>query len=324
MPLLTLAAHTIQNSQSYLAQACCALRSTRRWAITGTPIQNKLADFASIVKFLQVHPYSDHQTFEEELFRPWQNRSGTDAQGFLRLKTLVRAITISRTKDVVELPPRVDEIHHLNFTKTEMEKYEAAKNTSMTLLEEAISSSNGGGKSFNALRLLNRLRLICNHGVLDQCASDNALSPNSQSLHGEEPPDINDSFFGNLLGLGVSCASCGANLSENVHGISFSTSIASQPQMYTSPSDFCQQCLYQVANDGIAQSPWSDRMAMDSADSSTPTTPGIDGDFSSYTIESMSTKIKALIADLCKYNATQKRYLVPTSNLLVTLATNDY
>ncbi|KAH6689414.1 P-loop containing nucleoside triphosphate hydrolase protein [Leptodontidium sp. MPI-SDFR-AT-0119] len=115
-----------KNPQSQLAQACCALRSTRRWAITGAPIQNKLADFASIVRFLRVHPYSDQKTFEEEIFGPWQNRHGTDTEVFLRLKTLVRAITISRTKAVVKLPTRVDEVHHLNFTPAEREKYEAA------------------------------------------------------------------------------------------------------------------------------------------------------------------------------------------------------
>ena len=155
----------IQNRQSHLAQSCCALRSDRRWAITGTPIQNKLTDFVSIVKFLKVHPYSKDGVFEDEIFKPWQKG---DPQGFLRLKTLVRNITISRTKAVVCLPPRVDEIHHLDFSIEERQKYESAKRQTVALLDAAISSGSERSSTCNALERLNFLRLICSHGLLAQ------------------------------------------------------------------------------------------------------------------------------------------------------------
>ncbi|CAG8975824.1 hypothetical protein HYALB_00009404 [Hymenoscyphus albidus] len=199
-------AHTIQNPRSQLSQVCFALHSKRRWAITGTPIQNKLADFASIVKFLQVHPYSNSSTFEEEIFRPWQNDQGTSAEGFLRLKTLVRAITISRTKAVVSLPNRVDEVHHLDFTAAERENYDAAKAQSRKLLDEAISSKKEGTKTFNALSLLNNLRLICNHGLLAKCTAKKTTGRTSQN------PNAN---LENLFGGGKTCSICEADLFED-------------------------------------------------------------------------------------------------------------
>jgi SWI/SNF-related matrix-associated actin-dependent regulator of chromatin subfamily A3 len=79
-------AHVIQNRQSDLAQSCCALCADKKWAITGTPIQNKLTDFLSIVKFLKVYLYSEDGVFEEDTSKPWQKG---DPQGFLQLKTLV-------------------------------------------------------------------------------------------------------------------------------------------------------------------------------------------------------------------------------------------
>src|SRR5438045_3650692 len=124
IPILIYIAHLIQNRQSDLAQACCDLRTIRRWAITGTPIQNKLSDFTSIVKFLQVYPYSEEGQFNSDISRPWQKE---DPQGFLRLKTLVRNITISQTKEVVCLPPHVDEIHHLDFLLDDHQIYESPK-----------------------------------------------------------------------------------------------------------------------------------------------------------------------------------------------------
>ncbi|KAF4635250.1 hypothetical protein G7Y89_g2850 [Cudoniella acicularis] len=298
-------AHTIQNPQSQLAQACCALRSTRRWAITGTPIQNKLADFASIVRFLKVYPYSDKKTFEEEIFKPWQSRRGTDAQGFLRLKTLVRAITISRTKAVVQLPPRVDEIHYLNFTQAEREKYEAAKTQSRALLEEAISSGNRGGKTFNALRLLNILRLICNHGLLAQPMIEHKTGRTQRSLGGWSPGEASDSFYDNILGGAASCLNCGAALLEDILEGPVSSGFETQRQ--TSPCEpmICERCISQASDDRIDQSPYDNEYLLGSSDISAPVTPVVDFDVA-FTIESMSSKIKALVADLYKNNTTEK------------------
>jgi SWI/SNF-related matrix-associated actin-dependent regulator of chromatin subfamily A3 len=170
-------AHTLQNAASDLAQACCALRSSNRWAITGTPIQNKLTDFASLVKFLQVYPYSELEIFDKDISRPWR---GGEQQGFLRLKALVRAITISRPKAIVNLPPRSDYIHHLDFSGEERVLYDDAKKQTVVLLQAAISSSQGG-RTFNALQRLNTLRLICSHGLLAQSNQSTGTSYQAQS-----------------------------------------------------------------------------------------------------------------------------------------------
>ncbi|CZR69489.1 related to global transactivator [Phialocephala subalpina] len=292
-------AHTIQNPRSDLARACCALRSTRRWAITGTPIQNKLADFASIVKFLRVHPYSDPGTFDEEILRPWQNRQGANAEGFLRLKSLVRAITISRTKSVVQLPPRVDEVHHLNFTAAEREKYDLAKTQSRTLLEEAISSENQSGKTFNALWLLNILRLICNHGLLAQTFEKQVLLAQCPSV-GRSPRDFSSPPDGEVLGGSACCWSCGANLLEDILEGSVS-GLATRNQKTNHDEMICESCVFQIKS----EKKLDHSLRIDQDDNSAPVTPIPDID-AIQMIEFMSTKIKALMADLHKHNATEK------------------
>jgi SWI/SNF-related matrix-associated actin-dependent regulator of chromatin subfamily A3 len=165
-------AHTIQNPQNQLSQACCAVRSLRRWAITGTPIQNKLSDFASIIKFLSVYPYSEQSKFDEAISKPWHQG---DRQGFLRLKTLVRAVTISRTKNVINLPSRVNEVHHLDFSPPERWKYDTARQETKSLIEEAVSLGAPKGTTVNALQRLNILRLICSHGLLARHGQERRL-----------------------------------------------------------------------------------------------------------------------------------------------------
>lgn len=50
-------AHHIKNRLSKTSRACCAVKAPRRWAVTGTPIQNKLEDLFALVKFLKQEPW---------------------------------------------------------------------------------------------------------------------------------------------------------------------------------------------------------------------------------------------------------------------------
>ncbi|CAG8952746.1 hypothetical protein HYFRA_00008990 [Hymenoscyphus fraxineus] len=288
-------AHTIQNPRSQLSQACFSLHSNRRWAITGTPIQNKLADFASIVKFLQVHPYSDSSTFEEEIFRPWQNRQGTSAQGFLRLKTLVRAITISRTKAVVNLPTRVDEVHGLHFTAGERENYDAAKAQSRKLLDEAISSKKEGTKTFNALSLLNNLRLICNHGLLAKCTADKMMGRTSQ-----DPSANLESLFDGAK----TCSICEADLFEDFLEGSSITAFDGQHQADSCEPAICENCKSQKVFSGMPQNLRDGSELLESGSCSSPATPA--GEDPIVSTEYIPTKIKALATELATHTENEK------------------
>ncbi|KAI7026705.1 hypothetical protein KC355_g578, partial [Hortaea werneckii] len=44
-------AHQIRNQTTQVSKACCALSAQRRWAVTGTPVQNGLGDLGSLIKF---------------------------------------------------------------------------------------------------------------------------------------------------------------------------------------------------------------------------------------------------------------------------------
>ena len=44
-----------------------------RWAITGTPIQNKLKDFYSLIKFIRLAPFDDYRVWRDTVERKgWQ------------------------------------------------------------------------------------------------------------------------------------------------------------------------------------------------------------------------------------------------------------
>jgi SWI/SNF-related matrix-associated actin-dependent regulator of chromatin subfamily A3 len=299
-----MSAHTIQNTQSQLAQACCALQAERRWAITGTPIQNKLTDFASILRFLRVYPYCDQKIFDEEISRPWHL---ADQEGFLRLKSLVRAITISRTKTVIDLPPRVDEVHHLDFSPEERDGYNAANRETIALFEEAISSGRQSGKTFNALTRLNFLRLFCNLGLLIDKRTVSATSAAFRGC-GSAFTQIAklDLFYSDVLDGFATCSQCGQalldDLLERVSGPDFDNS----PAITHGPS-LCDSCKFDSSSRQSELMPSFQREQSNiSAASSAPSTPS-DQTQTLLPLESMPTKIKALVADLSKHCPAAKR-----------------
>lgn len=255
------------------------------------------------MKFLQVFPDPGHDIFEEEIIHPWKRKKAVDSTAFLKLKTLVRAITISRTKAVVLLPPRINEVHHLQFTGAERQLYESAKIESRATLEEAICAGIQS-RTFNALSLLNQLRLICNHGLLTQHTKKHSLNT-LQWL----PKSIPLFSGSDLINAALqTCSMCGNSLINPTINSGMPTVEYDSQQAVQIEQVLCEQCTTVSDDQGLdllcPQSLWT---GFDSNISSAPTTPRVEMESSSK-VDAMSTKVKALVADLRKYNSTEKRY----------------
>ncbi|KAF2129963.1 hypothetical protein P153DRAFT_227886 [Dothidotthia symphoricarpi CBS 119687] len=103
-------AHYVSDNSSSTSKAICALEANARWAVTGTPLQNRLGDIATICQFLRVYPYGDPAAFEKDMIVPW--KTGHNDIAITRLRRLLQCILLRRTKGVVVLPSRTD----LKFT----------------------------------------------------------------------------------------------------------------------------------------------------------------------------------------------------------------
>lgn len=145
-----------------LARAVFALESSCRWAVTGTPVQNRLTDLASLFKFLRVYPFDDLETFRCHVMRAWKTRS--DPQALAKLKLLINSITIRRPKREVNLPSRTDQIRKLDLDQDERTHYENVKNNTIHKIDSVLDGSEPKS-CLNALQMITTLRLICNHGV---------------------------------------------------------------------------------------------------------------------------------------------------------------
>lgn len=159
-----------------MARAICALDSVSRWAVTGTPIQNRLSDFATLLKFIQVYPYTDPKCFDADISRPW--KSGEDGEAIKRLKRLSACLLLRRAKGTINLPLRRDMQCPVDFTREERAVYDKMRQQTITRIDEALhkdAEASRTGVYVNILQQIESLRLFCNLGLHYHPRNDNFL-----------------------------------------------------------------------------------------------------------------------------------------------------
>ena len=156
-------AHIIREPSKSFAKSTCALQAERRWAVTASPIQNRLTDLFSLFKFLRCSPFDDQKIFNSHVVQRWKATSDPDSVA--KLKTLVNCLSLRRPKTTIELPPRKDNLVDLQFNEHEWEHYRRARSKALDTFKNA-GEQNTGPAFLNALQWINELRLICNHGTM--------------------------------------------------------------------------------------------------------------------------------------------------------------
>ncbi|KAF9376410.1 DNA helicase rad5 [Podila verticillata] len=124
-------AHQIKSRLTKTAKACYAINSTRRWVVTGTPIQNKLEDLFSLVHFLRAEPWSNFSFWRTFITIPFESKDKDKAMKVIT--SVLEPLVLRRTKatkdengnPIVLLPERVIEIEYLRFSEQENDIYQA-------------------------------------------------------------------------------------------------------------------------------------------------------------------------------------------------------
>jgi SNF2 family DNA or RNA helicase len=103
-------AQRVKNRDSRTAETARAIRRKRSWALTGTPIENRPEEMASLFEFIEVIP----------------PRGTPDLRQLTRLS---KRYVLRRTKDLVmtDLPPRLDRDEFLELTPAQQQAYQAAE-----------------------------------------------------------------------------------------------------------------------------------------------------------------------------------------------------
>ncbi|KZT30927.1 hypothetical protein NEOLEDRAFT_1153350 [Neolentinus lepideus HHB14362 ss-1] len=168
-------AHHCKSRQSKTARAVYALKARRRWAVTGTPIVNRLEDLFSLLRFLDFTPWSDYSFFRSFITLPFLGR---DPKAIEVVQVIMESILLRREKNmldtdnkpIVDLPPKEVTIAKLEFTLTERKIYDSIYTSAKRNFEDLNARGLLGKNYTHILAMLMRLRRAVLHPSLIQSA----------------------------------------------------------------------------------------------------------------------------------------------------------
>ena len=153
-------AQYIKNHRTQAARSVCSIHSVTRFALTGTPIENRLSELWSIFEYLMpgfLYPYA---YFRSELEQPIVENK--DQIAATRLQQLVRPFIMRRLKtDVLkELPDKLEHAVYAQMTDEQNKLYTANALKLQNDLEQQSDSMFKTSK-IQILAELTKLRQLC-------------------------------------------------------------------------------------------------------------------------------------------------------------------
>ncbi|EDV43361.1 uncharacterized protein Dana_GF18453 [Drosophila ananassae] len=131
-------AHVVRNHKAQSSIAVSDLRGKYRWALTGTPIQNKELDVYALLKFLRCSPFDDLNTWKK-----WIDNKSAGGQN--RLNLLMKSLMLRRTKAQLQVEGKLNNLPNkelrmieISLDKDEMNVYQMVMTYSRTLFAQFL------------------------------------------------------------------------------------------------------------------------------------------------------------------------------------------
>lgn len=193
-------AHNIKDRTSGTAKAANNLLTEKRWCLTGTPLQNKIGELYSLVRFLKLRPFYEYFCTKcdcsstEWMFSDWRHcdicghspmmhtnffnhfmlkniqKFGIEGDGlvsFQNIQMLLKNIMLRRTKleraDDLGLPPRTVEIRYDTFNEEEKDLYVLLYSDSRRKFNEYVAEGVVLNNYANIFTLITRMRQLADH-----------------------------------------------------------------------------------------------------------------------------------------------------------------
>ena len=161
-------AQNIKNRQTRNARAVKGLHTIQRLVLTGTPVENSVADVWSIFDFLMPDYLGDYETFKANYEDPIADNENAEAV-LARLKRKISPFILRRLKKSVakDLPDKIVKVSYCPMSDESQREYVKALAATRTMAGDIIKAKGFQKSKFELLALLMKLRQIASRAKID-------------------------------------------------------------------------------------------------------------------------------------------------------------
>ena len=193
-------AHSIKQRTTSVAKACFALTADYKWCLSGTPVQNRIGEFFSLLRFLEVQPFACYfckecdckelhwsqnenkmcthchhsgfnhvSVFNQELLNPITQGEDPELrkQGLAKLRLITDRIMLRRMKrdytSSMELPPKDVIIHNEFFGEIERDFSQSIMSNTQRKFDTYVAQGVMLNNYANIFGLIMQMRQVANH-----------------------------------------------------------------------------------------------------------------------------------------------------------------
>ena len=194
-------AHNIKSRTTGVAKACFALKADYKWCLSGTPVQNRIGEFFSLLRFLEVKPFACYfckacacaelhwsqdmatkkcthckhsgfnhvSIFNQEILNPITQADDPDLrrQALDKLRLVTDRIMLRRLKRdhtaSMELPPKEVVIHNEFFGEIERDFSSSIMSNTTRQFDTYVSRGVMLNNYANIFGLIMQMRQVANH-----------------------------------------------------------------------------------------------------------------------------------------------------------------
>jgi len=154
-------AQAVKNAATRAAVAVRSLPSARRFAVTGTPVENRLGDLWSLMEFANPGLLGAPKSFKERFATPIERHG--DAEAATRLRSLTQPFVLRRLKTdrsiITDLPAKIEMEVVCSLSREQASLYQAVVADMM----DRIGSTEGIQRRGLVLATMTKLKQVCNH-----------------------------------------------------------------------------------------------------------------------------------------------------------------
>lgn len=165
-------AHQIRNRRTQACKAVGKLSATHRWCLTGTPIQNRIADAFAYIQFLRIAPYNKWGNFRRNIENPFGISSRREL-ALERLHAIFKIFCLRREKShvldgkvIFKAAEKTEILHKCTFSEEERDFYLHIEKQTQLRFQQYLRRGKEIKRQMFILALLTQLRQAACHPSL--------------------------------------------------------------------------------------------------------------------------------------------------------------